>query len=218
MNAMSVSNELLARQLARYAVKSFDKNKKISNEVWQVLEEVLRLTPSSYNLQPWKFVVVTNPTLKKVLREYSYGSQAQIEDCSHYVVLCARIKIEETHLDRHIQNMSSTLGLSLDAFTKYRQVVENDIYGLRKDIMQTVNSFQVYIALGNFLASAALLGIDTCPIEGFQAPLYDEVLDLEDEGFKSIVSCAAGYRDPSDKYADLPKVRFPKESIFEWRK
>lgn len=210
--------KLLDRQKSRYAVKNFIKDKKIPADVWTALEESLRLTPSSYNLQPWKFVVVTNPALKKVLREQSYGSQAQIEECSHYVVFCAKMGIEPEYLEKHIQNISGTLGISLDAFSKYRKVVENDIYGIRKDVMHMVNSFQVYIALGNFLTSAALLGIDTCPIEGFQAHLYDDVLDLADEGFKSIVSCAAGYRDPTDKYAELPKVRFQKETIFDWRK
>ena len=78
-------------------------------------------------------------------------------------------------------------------------------------------SNQVYIALGGFMTAAALLGVDTCPIEGFSPVEYDRILQLDGTGYRSSVVCAAGYRDPIDKYASLAKVRYPASELIEHR-
>ena len=76
---------------------------------------------------------------------------------------------------------------------------------------------QAYIALGQFMAAAALLNIDTCPMEGFAPDKYDELLGLEAQGFTTAVLCPAGYRHPDDRYASLPKVRFKSSDVIEHR-
>ncbi|MFM7169406.1 MAG: nitroreductase family protein, partial [Cyanobium sp.] len=100
----------------------------------------------------------------------------------------------------------------------YRQMIDVDlIHGPRSQQIARWASNQVYIALGTFMTAAALLGVDTCPIEGFSPPDYDRILGLEGSPYRSCVVCAAGYRDASDKYAGLAKVRYAPSELIEHR-
>jgi nitroreductase len=203
--------EQLVKQLKwRYATKKFDPARKIGAEDWQALEEALVLTPSSYGAQPWKFVVVTDQAVKEVLTQHSYG-QRQVADCSHHVIFTIYRKINMEHLDRHVLRMAELHGRTAESLAGYRNMVMKNVLET-----ETVNEWamrQVYLALGNFMTSAAMLGIDTCPMEGFQPEKYDEELGLEAMGLASVVACCAGYRHPDDKYAAMPKVRFKHEDV-----
>lgn len=203
----TVTTEQLLKQLKwRYATKKFDPARKICAETWNALEEVLILTPSSYGAQPWKFIVVTDPAVKEKLLPHTYG-QRQVVDCSHIVVFTIHRDFGGHHIDNYLKRIVEVRGGSHEALGGLRkmimgQVVEGespkDEWAIR----------QVYIALGNFMTSAALLGIDTCPMEGFMPDKYDDILGLAAFDLSSVLVCCAGYRDPSDKYASLPKVRF----------
>src|SRR3954469_15108820 len=94
-------NQLLEQLNWRYATKQFDPTRKISASDWTTLEEALRLTPSSFGLQPWKFIVVTDPAVRANLRPASWN-QTQITDASHLVVLAAKTDFGETEIDAHI--------------------------------------------------------------------------------------------------------------------
>ena len=198
----------------RYAVKKFDPAKRIDDKLWSALEDALVLTPSSIGLQPWRFAVVTDPAMKERLRPAAYN-QSQVTDCSHFVVMTVRQNIGEDHVDRHVARMSEIRGITVESLAKFRNMVTGNLDKARQegrlDVWQT---YQIYIALGNFMTSAALLGVDTCPMEGFDPAKTDEILGLKGTGYTSVVCCAAGYRDPEDKYATTSKVRFPKESMF----
>ena len=208
---------LLAALHWRYATKVFNPEQPISAEIWATLEQALVLSPSSYGLQPWKFLVITDPAIKAELRPHSWN-QAQITDCSHLVVLLVRRSIEEADADRLIKATATTRGLPVEQLAFYRGMIEKDLIdGPRSQAISQWGSNQVYIALGNLMTCAALLGVDTCPIEGFAPTEYDRILNLGETPYRSSVVCACGNRSVSDKYAQLAKVRYPQEELIERR-
>jgi nitroreductase len=211
-----VANETLLSQLRwRYACKSFDRSRKIAPEDWQTLEEALILSPSSYGIQPWKFVVVTDPATREKLLPISFN-QPQIVDSSHLVVFCIKKPLRREDVDAFVARTAEVRGIPVDALAKFRAVMVNDlIEGARSWKINDWAANQVFIALGNFMTSAALLAIDTCPMEGFEPPKYDQALGLARRGLASAVLCAAGYRLADDKYATTKKVRFPSEQVIE---
>nr|WNX93918.1 NfsB2 [uncultured bacterium] len=210
----TASCEQVVKQLKwRYATKQFDPALKITPQDWDALEEVLVLTPSSYGAQPWKFIVVTDQATKDKLVPFSFG-QRQIADCSHLVVFAIRKDMDHSHVDTHIKRIAEVRGGSHEALAPLRKMIVGDVIeGPRGKAVNEWATRQVFIALGNFMTSAALLGIDTCPMEGFQPDKYDDALGLTAFGLASVVACCAGYRDPRDKYAAMPKVRFPKDDV-----
>ena len=120
----------------------------------------------------------------------------------------------EEHIDRHIARTVEVRGGAVEGMKRYRDVMVGDVItGERATQALEWAARQAYLALGNFITSAALLGIDTCPMEGFEPDEYDKILDLASRGLASVVCCAAGYRAASDKYATQKKVRFPREQV-----
>jgi len=208
------SKQLLGQLNWRYATKQFDPNRKISDQDWATLEDALQLTPSSGGLQPWKFIVVTDPAMREKLLPASYG-QAQITDASHLVVFAAKKNFSEADVDAFIRHTAATRGVPVKSLAAYRDML---VGGIVKSMDEPARDAwarnQAYIALGNLLTSAALLGIDACPMEGFDRAQYDETLGLNAQGFASAVIATLGYRAASDQYATAPKVRFPKEQVF----
>jgi nitroreductase len=201
----------------RYATKVFDPARKISEADLKTLEQSLMLTPSSFGLQPYRFVVVADPQLKVRLREASWG-QAQITDCSHLVVFLARQQMTEADVDRLIQRTVQLRGGRAEDLAGYRgMMVGTLVTGPRAATVPEWAARQTYIALGQLMASAALLGLDACPMEGLDPSQYDEILGLKATPFRTVVACAVGYRAEGDKYATLAKVRFPVEELVERR-
>ena len=206
--------QLLERLNWRYATKQFDPNRKISAQDWATLEEALRLSPSSGGLQPWKFIVITDPAMRARLAPASYG-QPQITNASHLVVFAAKKNFGEADVDAFINHAAAARGVTVESLAPFRgMLVGGIVQAMDVPARDAWARNQAYIALGNLLASAALLGIDACPMEGFDRAQYDQILGLKDEGYGSAVIATLGYRDERDQYANAPKVRFPKEQIF----
>lgn len=200
----------------RYAVKQFDPEKKITPALWQTLEESLVLTPSSYGLQPWKFFVITDQQIREPLIEHSWN-QKQVADCSHLIVFSIHTKITEAYVDRFIAHSAKVRNIDVDSLNSFRQMImDNVVHGKKGEKLIEWATKQAFIALGNFMTSAALLGVDTCPMEGFIHEKYDEALGLSAKGLKTVVICPAGYRSSEDKYAGMAKVRFAKEEVIEY--
>jgi nitroreductase len=205
--------QLLAQLNWRYATKEFDPMRKISPEDWSVLENALILSPSSYGLQPWKFIVITDQKIREELFPATWN-QRQVLDCSHYVVFAVNTKMTEQHIDSHISRTVEIRGGTVEGLQRYRDVMLGDVVtGARGAQAQEWAARQAYLALGNLMTSAALMGIDTCPMEGFEPEEYDKILDLGAKGLASVVCCAAGYRSPTDKYAGQKKVRFDRADV-----
>ena len=215
---MFASSDTLLNALQwRYATKTFDAERQIDTATWASLEQALVLTASSYGLQPWKFLVITDAAIRAELRPHSWN-QSQITDCSHLVVLLKKRTINAADADRLIQATAAARGIEASALDGYRQMIQVDLIdGPRSQIIGQWAASQVYIALGNLLTSAALLGVDTCAIEGFSPADYDRILGLENSDYQSCVVCACGYRSGDDKYASLAKVRYAATDLIEHR-
>lgn len=217
MNATTFSPQEVLQQLHwRYATKEFDSSKKIPEDVWKVLEQSLLLAPSSFGLQPWKFFVVRNPEIRQQLVEHSWG-QKQVVDASHLVVFTIKEDVNSEDVDTYLQRMSEVRNVPVEKLEGLANMVKgflkrpSDVFD--KDAW---SAKQVYIALGFFMFTTAMLEIDTCPMEGLVPAKYDEVLGLKDKGYRTVVVCPAGYRLSSDKYANMAKVRFEKEDVVEY--
>lgn len=201
----------------RYACKVFDAAKKIPAETWSSLEESLVLTPSSFGMQPWKFLVIQDPELKEQLVPHAWN-QRQVADCSHLVVMITFREMPEEHIDTNIQRMIEVRGGTPEALLGFRNMVAGfRKSGQEKGWLGDWAKQQSYIALGQFMLAAALLKIDTCPMEGFVAAKFDEILGLTGGAYTTAVLCPAGYRSEDDKYAVLPKVRFSPGDVIEHR-
>jgi nitroreductase len=213
MTGAVVSSDQLLQQLNwRYATKQFDSTREIPADVWQTLVESLVLTPSSFGLQPWKFFVVRDRELRQQLVEHSWG-QKQVVEASHLVVMAIKKDMQESDVDHYLQRMAEVRQVPLESLDGLSKVIKGFMGGaIDLNIWATR---QVYIALGQFMACAALLGIDTCPMEGFNSAKYDEILGLSEQGYAAVVLCPAGYRGLDDKYASLAKVRFPQAEVIQ---
>lgn len=207
-----MSPDQIVRQLEwRYATKVFNPSRKISAADWAVLEQALILAPSSYGLQPWKFVIITNPELKDRLPEAAWN-QSQPRDCSHFVVIAARKATDVAFVDQLIARTAEQRGQALSSLAGYRQAILGKTAGLKSG-HQEWNARQCYIALGFLLEAAALMEIDACPMEGIIPDRMDELLGLQDSGYTSVVACALGYRADTDKYASQKKVRYTADEV-----
>lgn len=212
---MSITPENLISSLQwRYATKEFDAEKKIPDDTWASIEQSMILTPSSFGLQPWKFITISDQKTKNALLEHSWH-QKQVVECSHMVVLCARDGMNQEDVDRWLDQLCKTRGVTRESLEGYAGMMAGFFASM--DAGQTLAwaKNQVYIALGQLMSTAAVLGIDACPMEGIIPAQYDQVLNLEGSGYTTTVACAMGYRSGSDKYAQLPKVRYSSVEIIE---
>ena len=209
------SGDLLEQLKWRYAVKEFDSAKKISEELIDALEESLVLTPSSFGLQPWKFIIVGDESLKDQMPAISWN-QPQPKDCSHMVLLAIKRNFSESDVNRFIDCLAEARQVTTESLDGYRKFAGGFVaQGVSEGWIEHWSTHQVYIAIGQLMASAALLGIDACPMEGIQADAYDELLGLDSNEYHVVLGCAFGYRSEGDKYATMPKARYSKSSIVE---
>jgi nitroreductase len=193
----------------------FDATKKIAPEIWAALEQALILTPTSYGLQPYRFLIVQNPAKRAELLPHSWN-QKQVVDCSHYVVFVARTEMKEVDVDRLISRITQVRGIPAAALACYRDMMVNDVVkGPRGQVAHEWAARQAYIALGNAMTAAALLGVDGCPMEGLNPVEYDRILGLAGTGYKTVVALALGYRAADDKYATLAKVRYEASELVQ---
>lgn len=206
--------ELLDALNWRYATKVFDASQIIPADTWSALEESLVLTPSSFGLQPWKFLVIQDKALRESLVPHAWG-QRQVADCSHLVVMTVKKSLSVADIDAFLARIVEVRGGTADALLGYRKMM---LGSHEQGFMSTDwAKKQAYIALGQFMAACALLKIDTCPMEGFVGAKFDEILGLEAQGMTTAVLCPAGYRSADDKYAVIPKVRFAAKDMIEHR-
>lgn len=210
----TIDHSQLINQLNwRYATKQFDAQRKISTKDWATLEEALVLTPSSYGLQPWKFIVVSDPAVREKLVAASCG-QRQIADASHLVVFAVKKNLGEKDIDNYVGRIAEVRGVPRESLGGFRDMMVGSLIKGRDETSRNAwATKQVYIALGNFLTSAALLGVDACPMEGIEPAKYDEILGLDKRGLAATVVATAGYRAATDNYSQAKKVRFPRDEV-----
>jgi nitroreductase len=196
----------------RYAVKKFDPDRQLAPEDLDRLLDALILTPSSYGLQPWKFLVIEDAGLRAKLKEHTWN-QPQVTDASALIVLCGIDYLNDGYVADFIDRIAKARGQSPDELSGFKVAVTSYVNGFRPDERREVVKREVYIALGNLLSAASQMGIDACPMGGFSPDKYDELLGLKEKGLFSVVLCPVGFRAADDKYAELPKVRFDKGDV-----
>jgi nitroreductase len=207
------TNELLEALDWRYATKVFDRTRRIPADTWKALEQALVLTPTSYGLQPYQFLVVNDPATRAELLPHSWG-QKQVVDASHFVVFTAKTSMTEADVNKLIARISRVRGMPAESMTPYWNMMIGDVVnGPRGKIAHEWATRQTYIALGNLMTCAAVLGVDACPMEGFVPAEYNRILKLNGGGTAAVVACALGYRSPEDKYAKLAKVRYETSEV-----
>lgn len=212
-NAAASPEALLASLRWRIATKKFDAARKIDPARWQALEEALVLAPSSYGLQPWKFFVVEDPALRAKLKAASWD-QTQIVDADKLVVFAVKKDFGAADVERFVERISEVRRLPKEVLESYKKMMLASA-SLPPERVAAWLIRQVYIALGVFLTSAAALGVDACPMEGFDKDKYDEILGLPAKGWNAVVVATAGHRAADDAYAAQAKVRFPKHEVIE---
>ena len=206
----------------RHACKKFDSEKKISAQDFNFILETGRLSPSSFGFEPWNFLVVQNIQLREKLRGLTWGGQGQIPTASHLLVVLARKSYFMKYDSQYIQSfMKDVQNLPENIIEMkrnvYRKFLENDFKLL--DNERAVFDWackQTYIPLTNMMTAAAMIGIDSCPMEGFEADKIDELLagdfDIDIEKFGISCMVAFGYRDKEPP----AKTRQPLENIIKW--
>lgn len=204
--------DLLAALDWRYATKRFDPARPIDPATWQALERALVLTPSSFGLQPWRFIVVEDAPLRERLRAVSWN-QSQVTDAARLLVFTVRTSLTEGDVDEWLVCLAESHGRAPADLDPLKKAILGFIRPMSAEAIFAWNARQAYIALGQFMAAAATLGVDTCPLEGISVADYDRLLDLDGEGYATVVACAAGHRSEDDLYAALPKARFPQQQV-----
>lgn len=208
-------NQLITQLNWRYATKQYDPTRRISAADWAALEEALVLSPSSLGLQPWAFLVVDDPAVRAQLMLASCG-QSQIVEASHLVVFATKVSLDEADVDAHVRRTAEVRGLPVESLAGLRSMAMRSIVqGMTGAERRGWATNQAYIALGNLVTSAALLGVDATPMEGFERHRYDELLGLKARGLTTAVIATLGYRAAGDKYATTPKVRFSREQVVQ---
>ncbi len=196
----------------RYAVQKFNPDKKVYDADFEILCEALRLSPSSFGLQPWKFLIVKHKAIREKLRAAAYD-QSKVTDASHFIVLCSLDHIDAAYVDKYVESVAKTRNQSTDSLKALRDSRAGFVTGSTKEALDIWMSEQVYIALGVLLATCAVNDIDAGPMGGFDHNQFDEILNLKSLGLKSRVACAVGYRADDDHAATHKKTRFPKKDV-----
>jgi nitroreductase len=203
----------LQNQNWRYATKKFDATKKITTEDLNTLKEAIRLSSSSYGLQPYKVVIVENPELRAKIQPVAWG-QSQIVDASHLIVFANRTTINDTEIDAFFENTSKTRKIPMEVLSGYQGFMKGKINELSEDAQNIWNSKQTYLALGNLLNAAAELKIDVTPMEGFDPDQVNEILGFTKLGLNASLIAPVGYRSEDDATQHLKKVRKSNEELF----
>jgi nitroreductase / dihydropteridine reductase len=198
----------------RYATKKFDSSKKIDEKTLDLLIETLRLSPSSFGLQAWKFLIVENKEVREKLQPASWN-QPQITDASHLIIFCRRTDLNEKTVEEYVKSTAEIRNVKEEDLDGMKKMLMGFITSQTTDFLQEWTAKQLYVALGVLLTSASLLKVDACPMEGFDKIQVDEILGLREKKLASVLICPVGYRAEDDKYATLAKSRFAKKDVVE---
>ncbi|ESU19138.1 hypothetical protein FCR2A7T_25610 [Flavobacterium cauense R2A-7] len=206
-------SNFIKHQNWRYATKKFDATKKISDQDLEILKEAIRLSSSSYGLQPYKVIIVENPELRAQIQPAAWG-QSQIVDASHLFVFANMTNLGEKEIDNYIANIAETRGIPAENISGYGDFMKSKITTLTEDAKNNWTSKQTYLALGNLLNAAAELQIDATPMEGFEPEKVNEILGLSKLGLNASLIATVGYRHEEDATQHNVKVRKSKQELF----
>ncbi|MFB6349816.1 oxygen-insensitive NAD(P)H nitroreductase [Moraxella sp. ZJ142] len=216
-------NNALHYAQTRYTCKAYDPNRKIGDDNLTALLEMLRLAPSSINIQPWQFLVTDKSETKTLISQATTGNDAhnapKILNASHIIVLCTRTDVDNQHLMSVLESEKAAGRFASDEIMQARlELCQHYILQMASDNQKLIHwaENQTFIALGHLLLSASLLGIDATPIGGYDAAVLDASLGLADKGLKSSVLVALGYAADNDNNRRLPKARLDMAQVIKF--
>lgn len=198
----------------RYAAKKLN-GQTVSAQQLDAILQATNLSATSYGLQPFTIIVVSNEEVKQKLQAAAYG-QAQIGTASHVFVFTIPEKLTEADVQAYIDNIADTRKIPAEALNGFKEMMLGTVKGLTDEQLQTWSAKQAYIALGTALAAAAEQKVDSCPMEGFDHAQYDEILGLKAKGLKSVVMMPIGFRADDDAAAHYIKVRKAESELFDF--
>ena len=204
--------EILDQLNWRYACKKFDTEKKLSSEQVDTLVKAFNLTATSYGLQPMKLQVITNTDLREKLFANSFN-QAQVKDASHLFVITAKTNMNQSDIDAYFDLIDDLRATPKELIAPYRAHLTNWVASESENNMDIWARKQTYIALGNLLNVCAVIGVDSCPMEGFDANAYDEILNLKETDYTTSLVLPVGFRHEEDFMSQLKKVRMEESKI-----
>lgn len=229
MNIDDIQAQILEAFNFRHACKVFDPERKIPENEFNTLLETARLSPSSFGMEPWQLLVIQNPEKRELFREFAWGANGatngtagQLGTASHFCIFLAHTGATMTHhsdyLQQHMKQVKQfpeeVIAFINDAYQRF-QVHDFHIEGDRQ--ISDWAARQAYIALGNMMTAAAFMGIDSCPIEGFEmdrsAAVLEEHFDIDPKRYRPAVMVAFGYRTDAPMF---PKTRRSMEDIVSW--
>ena len=190
----------------RYATKKFDTTKKLSSTKLNTLKEAFNLTATSFGLQTITMLIVSDKIVRDNLVTHSYY-QKQVAEASHLLVICIKDNIINSDVVDYYNNIKNTRNTSEEILNPFRESLIKTMNGMTVEERQNWSKNQAYIALGNLMTVCAIEDIDACPMEGFVPSKFDELLQLQEKGLKSVLLLPVGYRAADDIFAELKKVR-----------
>lgn len=214
--------EILDAYMSRHACKEFDPDRKISKEDFEFILETGRLSPSSFGFEPWHFLIVQNETMRQTFAQYAWGGQKQFPTASHLVFVLARksssMRYNSSYISDFMTNIQKLPQEIVDMKSDfYKKFQESDFNLLESERAMTDWAMkQAYIPLANMMTSAMMIGIDSCPMEGFdrenmEALLASE-LEIDTEKYSMAYAVAFGYRvNPPQE-----KTRQPIDAVSTW--
>lgn len=212
LKTLSVRESLKNAFQWRYATKMFNANQIIEQKDFDALLNSLQMSPSAYGLQPFHFFVIRNKPLREELFKHAFN-QHQVIDASEFIVFTAKTKLEDDEinafvdLNARLRNYDHTH--SVQKFKKLKAFADR----LSADEMYQWSARQAYLAMGALLGAAALLKIDSCPMEGIDVKNYDRILGLEPLNLRTVAAVALGYRSKDDEYQRQAKVRKDRDDL-----
>ena len=207
-------NNLIDALKWRYATKKFDADKKVSDQDLETLMQAMQLSASSYGLQPYSILIISDPEVKKNLLAAAWGQQ-QIVDASHLIVIANRTQVDANLVDNYMDSISEIRKTDRASLEGMATFMKGKLVELSDEAQNQWTAKQTYIALGNLLVAAASLKIDACPMEGFDASQFNEILGLTDKNLNASVIVPIGYRSEDDDTQHYAKVRRPMNELFE---
>ena len=199
--------DVTAQMRWRYATKTFDPAAALSADQWDAIERSLVQSPSSFGLQPWRFVAVASADVRRRMRAVAWD-QSQVTDASHLVVVASRVGFGVADVDRHLAHTAAVQGVPVEKLAGLRGMIVGFLAARDPAATDAWCRCQAYLAVGTALTAAAMVGVDACPMEGFDAKAVDDMLGLPAAGYTAAVALAFGHRAATDKYAAMPKVRY----------
>lgn len=199
----------------RYSVKKFNPEKKISPEILRNILSAGQLSVSSLGLQPYKIFVIESDEMKNKLIP-AFRNPSQISTCSHLIVLATKKNVEEKYVDGYFRHITEVRKVPMESLELFRKSIDQYIRSLSEEEEFHWHQKQAYIVLGQIIFAAALEEVDSCPMEGFNENLMNEILGIDSSVETATVTLALGYRAEDDHFQHLKKVRKPEDKLFKF--